>query len=245
MNLYKCSILIPTYNEKENIPELTKRIWESLSSIDFEVIFIDDNSPDHTAEVAEKLAEVYGNIKVLRRPSKLGLASAVIDGLRIAKGNIIAVMDADLQHPPELLPIMFEKAKNGYDIVVASRYVDGGDIEEWTVWRRLVSWSAIKIAQLLLPKARNVKDPMSGFFLFKKEVINGIRLNPIGFKILLEILVRGKYNSVSEVPYTFKPRRKGNSKLCLEEIFNYILYVIRLMRSNKESMYSDYKVLTR
>ena len=134
--MYKCSIIIPTYNEKENIPELTRRIYESLSSIDFEVIFVDDNSPDNTAEVAEKLAEAYGNIKVLRRPVKLGLASAVLDGVKVAAGNIIAVMDADLQHPPEVLPLMFEKVRYGYDIVVASRYVDGGDIESWSVLRR-------------------------------------------------------------------------------------------------------------
>jgi len=232
--LYKCSILIPTYNEKENIPELTKRIWESLSSIDFEVIFIDDNSPDHTAEVAEKLAEVYGNIKILKRSSKLGLATAVLDGLEYAEGNIIAVMDADLQHPPELLPIMFERAKYGYDIVVASRYVDGGGVEGWSMLRRLISWGAIKLAYLLLPRTRKVKDPMSGFFMFKKEVIDGVQLNPLGFKILLEILIRGKYSLVSEVPYTFKPRRKGKSKLCLKEVFNYIIYVISLFRSNQE-----------
>jgi len=206
--LDKCSILIPTYNERDNIQELTKRIWESLSSTDFEVIFIDDNSPDNTAEVAEKLAEVYGNIKVLRRPSKLGLASAVLDGVKVAAGNIIAVMDADLQHPPEVLPLMFEKA-NGYDIVVASRYVDGGDIEGWSIWRRVISWGAIKLAHLLLPKTRKVRDPMSGFFMFRKKVVDEAQLNPIGFKILLEILVKGKYSSVSEVPYTFKPRKKG------------------------------------
>ena len=231
--MYKCSILIPTYNEKENIPELTKRIWESLSSIVFEVIFIDDNSPDHTAEVAEKLAEVYGNIKVLRRHSKLGLASAVLDGMKVAEGNIIAVMDADLQHPPELLPIMFEKARNGYDIVVASRYFDGGSVEGWSVWRRLISWGAIKIAHLLLSRTRKVKDPMSGFFMFKKEVVDGVQLNPLGFKILLEILVKGKYSLVAEVPYNFKSRKKGKSKMGLKEIINYVIFILRLLRSYK------------
>jgi len=230
--LNKCSILIPTYNEKENIPELTKQIWKSFSSIDFEIIFIDDNSPDGTAEVAEELADVYGNIKVLLRSSKRGLASAVLDGIKASVGNVIAVMDADLQHPPNILPVMFEKVKNGYDIVVASRYVEGGAVEGWSVWRRLVSRSAIKLAHLLLPKTRDIKDPMSGFFMFKKKVVDQVKLNPLGFKILLEILVRGKYSLVVEVPYTFKRRKKGESKLGFGEILKYILHVLTLLRKS-------------
>jgi len=230
--LDKCSILIPTYNERDNIQELTKRIWESLSSTDFEVIFIDDDSPDNTAEVAEKLSELYGDIKVLKRPDKLGLASAVLDGMRIAEGNIIAVMDADLQHPPELLPVMLEKAKNGCDIVVASRNVEGGGVEGWSLIRRLESWGATKLAHLLLPKSRSVRDPMSGFFMFRRRIIDNADLNPTGYKILLEILIKGDFKRVTEVPYIFKPRKSGKSKLGLREILRYLIHIFKLKKGS-------------
>ena len=124
------SVIIPTYNEADNVAELIERIERSLNGRSFEIIVVDDNSPDGTAKIVEGFGKDH--IKVLKRPKKLGLASAILDGMKVADGNIIAVMDADLQHPPELLPELLKKVEDGYDIAIASRYVDGGKVEEWS-----------------------------------------------------------------------------------------------------------------
>jgi dolichol-phosphate mannosyltransferase len=137
-------------------------------------------------------------------------------------------MDADLQHPPELLPLMLEKAYKGYDLIIASRYIKGGSIEYWSISRRIISFGAIFLAHLLFPKIKNIKDPISGFFMFKREIVKNIHLNPKGFKILLEILVKGNYQSVVEVPYLFRERRKGKSKLNSKEIINYAIHLLKL-----------------
>jgi dolichol-phosphate mannosyltransferase len=169
-------------------------------------------------------------VKVVRRPRKMGLASAVLDGMKVAKHELVAVMDADLQHPPELLPKLLEKAKEGHDVVVASRYAEGGGVEGWSFWRRLISRGATLLAHALLPRTREVEDPLSGFFLFRKCVVEGVELNPTGYKLLLEVLVRGRYGSVAEVPYVFEARRRGRSKLGLKEIFDYVALLLRLMK---------------
>jgi len=227
------SIIVPTYNEAENVRELIERVEASLKGLDFEVIVVDDSSPDGTAEIAEELGKIYGNVKVVKRPRKMGLASAVLDGMKAAKHELIAVMDADLQHPPELLPKLLEKAMEGYDIVVASRYVEGGGIEEWGFWRRLISRGATFLAHTLLPRTRGVKDPMSGFFLIRRGVVEGVELNPIGYKLLLEVLVRGRYERVAEAPYVFEARRRGRSKLGLREVFDYVVFLFKLMRQRR------------
>ncbi|MDW8033847.1 MAG: glycosyltransferase, partial [Nitrososphaerota archaeon] len=148
------SLIIPTYNEAENIPELLERIEASLKNLDAEIILVDDNSPDGTANLTETLGKKYGNVKVLRRPYKKGLASAVLDGLKLTEADVVAVMDADLQHPPELLPKMYEKLKQGYVLAVASRYVKGGKIEGWSLGRKLLSKCTTKLTHLLLPNTK-------------------------------------------------------------------------------------------
>ena len=223
------SIVIPTYNEAENIPKLIDEINSSLESLCFEVVFVDDESVDKTADIAEKLNIRYGNIKVLRRVGKKGLGSAVIDGIKKAEAEIIAVMDADLQHPPELLPIMYEKISGcGYDLVVASRYVKGGFIEGWSFRRRIVSEVATMITHLVFPRTIKIKDPMSGYFMFRRDVVGRVKLDAKGFKILLEILVKGNYHHLVEVPYVFKPRQNGDSKMSLKEICNYAILLLKL-----------------
>jgi len=222
------SIITPTYKEAENIPEFTERLWRVLNHLPYELIIVDDNSPDGTADIAEELNSKYGNIKVLRRPSKLGLASAVKDGFNKAEADVLAVMDADLQHPPELLPKMYEKIEEGHDIVIASRYIEGGGVEGWSPWRKLVSKGATRLAHLILPRTRKIKDPVSGYFIVNREVIDGIELSVKGFKILLEILDKGNYGSVAEVPYVFKPRKAGKSKLNLKEILSYVILLLKL-----------------
>jgi len=222
------SVIVPTYNERENIIELIERIELALKDLKFEVIVVDDNSPDGTADAAEELNKAYGNVRVHRRPGKMGLASAIMDGINLAKSDVAAVIDADLQHPPEVLPEMFRKIMEGNDLVIASRYVEGGGIEGWGLGRRLVSKGATWLAHFLISKTKNVKDVMSGYFMLRKSVVEGMKLTSKGYKILLEILANGKYRSVVEVPYTFKPRLRGESKLKFNEILNYIRLLLKL-----------------
>ena len=223
----KLSIIVPTYNEAQNVPELFKRIEASLKGIPHEVIVVDDNSPDGTASIAQALGGE--RVKVYKRDRRMGLTSAILDGVKLAKSDLIAVMDADLQHPPELLPKMLEKVEEGHDIVIASRYVKGGGIRGWSPIRKLISRGAIALAHLLLPKTRSVRDPVSGFFLVKRAIMRDLKVaNPSGFKILLEILAKASYSSVAEVPYVFEARRAGKSKLNLKEIVNYIPFLLKL-----------------
>ncbi|NPA62370.1 MAG: glycosyltransferase family 2 protein [Methanococci archaeon] len=229
----KVSIVIPTYNERENIGKLISTLKSILENLNYEIIVVDDNSPDKTYEVVENLAKKDKNIKLIRRIGKKGLASAVVDGFKKAEGNILVVMDADFQHPPELIPKMVEEIKNGYDIVIGSRYVKGGKIEDWSFLRKIISLGAIFLARILFPKIK-VKDCVSGFFALKREVIEEKELNPLGFKILLEILVKGNYKTVKEIPFTFKGRIKGKSNLSKKIIFEYVVHIVKLMRESKE-----------
>jgi dolichol-phosphate mannosyltransferase len=223
------SVVVPTYNERDNIAKLIHALHEALSEagVSYEVVVVDDNSPDGTAEVARSLSSRY-NVHVLVRPGKLGLASAILDGVRASRGRYVAVMDADLQHPPEVLPKLVEMAREGCDVVIGSRYVRGGATPGWSSLRRLVSWGANTIARLLLPRVRGVRDAMSGYFVFRREVIEGVELNPRGFKFLLELLVKGRFSRVCEYPIVFRPRVWGESKLGVGEVVNYILHVLDL-----------------
>lgn len=234
--MVELSVEIPTYNEAENIPVIVEKL-ESLG-VDLEIIIIDDNSPDGTGDVAEKLKEKYSNLKVLRRPGKLGLATAIHDGLKLAEGSYIAVMDADMQHPPDSLPRLLEKAKEGNDLVIASRYVKEGGSEKFSIYRRIVSRAATFLAHAMLRETRNIKDPLSGFFVFRRDVMSPDKIDTSGYKILLEVLVKGTGKKVAEIPYTFKPRLKGSSKLGLRENMNYLRLILML------SEYRPLKFLT-
>lgn len=229
----KLSIVVPTYNEVESLPFLAERIHSCLSDIDYEVIVVDDNSPDGTGALAEELAQDKP-IKVVHRAGKLGLASAVIDGFEQSSGEILGVIDADLQHPPENIPVLLNGMGDA-DIVIGSRYVDGGGVEDWTFVREFISRGAKIAPQFLFAKIRTVKDPLSGFFLFRRKVIDGVTLNPIGYKILLEILVKGNHNGVAEVPYVFQGRERGTSTFNSTEQINYLKHLWRLIRADKEA----------
>ena len=227
------SLIIPTYNERDNITPLLKRLENALSSYDYEIVFIDDNSADGTAELATSLSYKYP-VKVIVRKDKRGLASAVVDGLKYVSGDIIAVMDADLQHPPEVISDLLREIEKGADIVIASRYVPGGGCQGWSLTRRLISRGAIFLAHLLLPATRQISDPMSGFFMFNKRVVRDAELKPTGYKILLEILMVGKFQSIAEVPYTFSPREGGKSKLNIQQQLAYLRHIYSLMRRKGE-----------
>jgi len=219
------SIVIPTFNEKENLEELLRRIDSSLRGIDYEVVIVDDNSPDGTAEEALKLSERYP-VRVMLRAERSGLSSAVLDGMKMARGDIICVMDADLQHPPELLKELYERILEG-DIVIASRYVKGGSVEGWSFLRRLISRASILLARLLIPKVRGIRDTSSGYFMIKRECLDP-EINPRGFKILLEILAKTECTRIYEVPYSFGLRKHGESKLGLSTMINYLLQLLEL-----------------
>ncbi len=222
------SIIVPTYNERENIPVLVERVKNALSDIEFELVIVDDDSPDGTWKLAEELRKKYPFLKVIRRKNERDLATAVIEGFRKSKGDVLTVMDADLQHPPEKIKEMFKKIQDGAEIVVGSRYVAGGEIENWSFKRKFYSKGARAIAYLLLPKSREVKDPLSGFFMLKRDVIKNVELHPIGYKILLEILIKGKYKKVEEVPILFKDRERGSSSLVFKEYGKYSRHLLRL-----------------
>jgi len=229
----RVSVIVPTYNERENLAELVDRIGKALSGRDYEVIIVDDNSPDGTWRLAEKLSQKYP-IRVIRRTRERGLSSAVIRGFKEANGDVFVVMDADLQHPPEVIPKLLKAIESGADVAIASRYIEGGGVKNWYWYRKLISKAAIMISRVALPRIRNIKDPMSGFFAVRKEVVDGIELNPIGFKILLEILIKGKYSKVMEVPFVFGLRKAGKSKLSGKTMINYVKHVLRLMKWSGE-----------
>ncbi len=209
------SIIIPTYNESENILNLLESI-RSRVSLSTEVIVVDDNSPDGTADLVEQYARSIDgkemSVKIVKRDSKQGLISAVIHGLRYAEGKNIVVMDADLSHPSDLIPVMADELINDrYDIVVASRYVDGGATVNWGIRRKIISRVANLLARLML--GIDIKDAVSGFFACKRHVLDGIEFDTRGYKMLLEILVKARGARVKEIPYIFVNRSKGKSKL--------------------------------
>jgi dolichol-phosphate mannosyltransferase len=229
------SIVIPTYNERENIAPLVERIDHALAPRDYEVVFVDDDSQDGTAELIDSLAGKYP-VRAIVRKDERGLATAVIRGIEESQGDIIVVMDADLQHPPEVIPDLLNKTENGADMAIASRYVAGGGMKDWGLTRRLISKGAIMLAHLLLPTIRKVKDPMSGFFAFKRPSLGKAHLSPRGYKILLEILIEGKFQNAAEVPFTFESRSLGASKLNARQQIEYLRHLFSLMWRTGELM---------
>ncbi len=216
------SIVIPTYNEAANITLLVKKIHRSLQA-NYEVIIVDDNSPDGTGKIAENLSRSFP-LRVIHRKGKLGLGSAVLVGFEAARGEILGVMDADLQHPADIAPELVRIVNQGADIAIGSRYVPNGGFQNFAFIRKLAS----KLATLAARPLVRVKDPMSGFFFLRRKVVQDVALEPRGYKILLEILVRGKYKEVVEIPYLFVDRKLGQSKLNLEVALSFLQHLIVL-----------------
>jgi dolichol-phosphate mannosyltransferase len=215
------SLVVPTYNERENISILAHKIQEEfkLNKIHGEIIFVDDNSPDGTGGILEDLRKKTKNIKVVHRSGKLGLSSAVLDGWKISSGKILGVMDADLSHPVEKIhELFFPIKKDEADFTIGSRYIKGGKILGWDFKRKLMS----KTATLFARPFTNVKDPMTGFFMIKKDCADFDKLNSKGFKILLELILKADYKKIKEIPITFINRVKGKSKAGSSEIFYYL-----------------------
>ncbi|MGB0642702.1 MAG: glycosyltransferase [Nitrosopumilus sp.] len=238
MNNAEISIILPTYNESKNIRGILDHIKKSFpSNLKLETIIVDDNSPDNTAKIAEdyfhSIKEKSSHtINVIKRKAKDGLSSAILNGIQESSANTIVVMDSDFSHPPKIIPKMLESLKKyRSDIVIASRYVKGGNIEHWTLKRKLMS----KIATLIAKKGLGIEshDPMSGFFAFKKNILDGLKFDALGYKMLLEILVKTKGVKIEEVPYTFVDRELGSSKLDSSTIFDYFKSVWKLYKYGK------------
>jgi len=209
--------VVPTYNEAGSLPLLVDRLAKAFAGREWELVVVDDGSPDGTSDLAEGLGKAHP-IRVVRRPGKAGLASAVVAGFAAAKGDVLLVMDADLSHPPEVAPKLADAIASGADLAVGSRYVAGGGVMDWPMKRQVVSRLACLMGQVLVP----VRDSTSGFFALRRSVIDGVTLNPIGFKIGFEVMARGKYRKVVEVPYTFRDRELGSSKFGQREVVQYV-----------------------
>jgi dolichol-phosphate mannosyltransferase len=226
------SLVVPTYNERGNINTLVERTGKALASTrePFELIIVDDNSPDGTADAVRALQGDRPWLQLLVRTEGRGLSTAVMAGWDMARGDVLGCMDADLQHPPEVLSNLVETLRtSGADVVVGSRHVRGGGVSDWSLARRFVSWTATVLATMILPGTLGeVRDPMSGFFLLRRDVIRGGGLKPRGYKILLEVLAKGDYARVREVPFVFEERVEGGSKIGTSIMWDYIVHLARI-----------------
>lgn len=226
------SLIIPTYNEGENVPQIVAQLTTLLESIlpgQYELVLVDDNSPDRTWEIAQNLMAKYPQLRVMRRTQEKGLSTAVIRGWQVARGQILGVIDADLQHPPEVLLKLWAEMKQGADLAVASRHVEGGGVSDWSIIRRFLSRGAQTLGLLILPGViGRVTDPMSGYFMVRRTCLEGRTLSPVGYKILIETLGRGDIRWIGEVGYVFQERQMGESKVTSRQYVEYLQHLIRL-----------------
>ncbi len=221
------SVIVPTYNERDSLPLLVSRLEDVGRALALEVVIVDDASPDGTGALAEEIATSAAvPVSVVHRAGKAGLASAVLEGAAAARAAVATVIDADLSHPAELLPALWQAVQRGAGIAVASRYVRGGGIERWPLSRRLVSRAATLTARVWL--GLKVKDPLSGFFAVRRELLTGTRYSARGYKLLVEILARHPACPVAEIPYRFVDRQAGQSKLDAGEIWSFIRLLVAL-----------------
>lgn len=226
------SLIIPTYNERENVPEMVNILSQLLDSTipgEYELIVVDDNSPDGTWKIAQNLTVEYPQLRVMRRETEKGLSTAVVRGWQVARGKVLGVIDADLQHPPEILLQLWHEMEQGADLAVASRHVDGGGVSEWSVVRRFLSRGAQMLGLIILPEViGRLSDPMSGYFMVRRDAIAGKFLSPVGYKILIEVTGRGAIRWIGEVGYVFRERQAGASKVTWKQYIEYIQHLLRL-----------------
>ena len=226
------SLIIPTFNESANLAKLIHILVELLDQEigdRYELIVVDDNSPDKTWKYAQELTEQYPQLRVMCRQQEKGLATAVIRGWQVAKGETLGVIDADLQHPPDILLQLLTEIERGADLSVASRHLEGGGVSDWHLGRRILSRGAQVIGLAILPEViGRLSDPMSGYFLVRRSAIAGERLKPSGYKILIEVMARGSVKWLAEVSYIFQERKAGASKVTSSQYWQYLQHLIRL-----------------
>ncbi len=222
------TIVVPTFDELGNVAPLVEQLTSALEGVAFQVLFADDSTDGTTDEIL-RLAAANPRVRVNHSGARRGLAAAVVEALADVTDDVVLVMDGDLQHPPSVAPRLIDRVTAGADVAVASRYTAGGrELGLSGPARRAVSWTSTRLAQMALAPARRTSDPLSGFFAFRRSVIGGAALHPVGFKILLEVLVRGRIERVVDVPYTFDRRLRASSKASPREGLNFLWHVLRL-----------------
>jgi dolichol-phosphate mannosyltransferase len=229
------SLVVPTRNESHNLAELIGRLKPAIASEvgdSYEIIVVDDDSPDGTWQVAAAMAATDAHVVALRRMEERGLATAVVRGWQAARGKLLGVIDADLQHPPEVTARLIAAMRGGADLAVASREAEGGGVSDWSFLRLLISRGSRALGKLLLPGVLGlVSDPMTGFFVIRRTAIQDLLLAPCGYKILVEVLVRSRIQSIVEVGYVFRSRQRDQSKASLLVFVDYVHHLFRLRSS--------------
>jgi dolichol-phosphate mannosyltransferase len=227
------SVIVPTLEESGNIDRFLRALCGSLDLVlkgRYEIVVLDDDSRDGTLERAGQVAVEYPQIQLARREGKRELATAVIRGWQLAKGSVLATINADFQHPPELIAGMWQMVPDA-DLVVASRYCKGGSEKDWTLSRRILSRCAQLLGVIILPEVfGRVTDPLSGCFMLRRAAISSTELNPRGYKSLIEVLVRGRVQNIAEVPYRMRTREWGSSKANGARSLDYVLQLLRLRK---------------
>jgi dolichol-phosphate mannosyltransferase len=226
------SLVVPTRNESHNLAELIARLKPVLASQtgdSYEIIVVDDDSPDGTWQVAAAMAAQDDHLIALRRVNERGLATAVVRGWQAAHGKLLGVIDGDLQHPPEVTAQLIAAMRKGADLAVASREAEGGGTSDWSFLRLLISRGSRVLGRILLPGVLGlVSDPMTGFFVIRRTAMENVVLAPCGYKILVELLVRARIRRVVEVGYVFRSRQRGQSKASLKVFVDYLHHLVRL-----------------
>jgi dolichol-phosphate mannosyltransferase len=230
--LIALSLVIPTFNESRNIAAMVKLVTNLLDQHlggKYELIVVDDNSPDRTWEIALNLSQIYPQLRVMRREQERGLATAIIRGWQVSRGEVLGVIDGDLQHPPEVLIQLLRAMTGAVDLAVASRHISGGGVSDWGLVRRFLSRGAQLLGLLILPGViGRVSDPMSGYFLVRRRAIANCVMQPLGYKILIEVLGRGNIGEIAEVGYVFQERQAGHSKVTIRQYIEYIQHLLQL-----------------
>ncbi|HEY3516781.1 MAG TPA: glycosyltransferase family 2 protein [Gammaproteobacteria bacterium] len=219
------SVIVPTFNERANVVPLVEELGAALSGIEWEVVFVDDDSPDETARAVRELATANGRVRCVQRIGRRGLSSASIEGMLASTAPYVAVMDGDLQHDPKVLPTMLDALKQEHvELVIGSRYTEGGSLGEWDRVRAFVSRLATWLGRAVVPAT--LKDPMSGFFVLRRSLFDAVvrDLSGLGFKILLDIFASARRPvTFREVPFVFRARREGASKLDSQAVWEYLM----------------------
>lgn len=231
-NLQKLALVIPTYHEAGNILlilGLARRVLDS-AGIRYEILVVDDDSRDGIIEAVATVSRADPRVRLLVRQGERGLSGAILHGWEHADADILGVMDADMQHPPELLPALHRAILEGRDLAIGSRYAEGGDLGGWNPIRKLASNAAVWLTWPLQRRGMQARDPMSGFFLVRRPCLEGLLFQKAGFKLLLEILVRGRVQLVEEIPFTFGRRHAGRSKAGIKVALDYFALLSRLYR---------------
>lgn len=228
----KFVLAVPTLNEAGNIERLLKEVQRVLDPLNrlYEIVVVDDGSEDETPQIVQRYVELDPRIRLLSRREERGLAGAVLHGWNHSSGDVLGVIDADLQHPPEILPLLLKAIDDGNDIAVASRYVTKDGVNGWNPVRVAISRASTLATVPLQRKGVRIKDPMSGFFVVRREAVDGIDFETKGFKLLLEILVRARIRSAREIPFRFGRRHAGKSKANASVAFRYLHLLGKLSR---------------